>query len=232
MQRNPHIPFTYQYSQPDEYHFSLDSIEMAWEVAQELKRRISEDDKKEIGKSFRNLKDRVQDWRALDLCAGCGVIGFEMNFHLPEIRNIEFVEVQEIYKPHFEANRAKVQNEGNFRFLSFNYERLSQSEEFRNRYDLIVCNPPYFKLDHGKLSPSEFKNRCRFFIDSTFEKLIHAIEASLAESGEAFMLLRDLEEHGCDLLSDLRELTRGKLHVENLTLVRGTFLLRLYRQAL
>jgi tRNA1(Val) A37 N6-methylase TrmN6 len=229
MQRNPDIPFTYNYSQPEEYHFSLDSIEMPWEVAQHFKERIAEDNQEKKSSPADYLRSKMRRYRVLDLCAGCGVIGFELNYHMPELRNIDFVEVQEIYKSHFEANREKVQNEGEFRFLQKNYEELSKDPELHQKYDLILCNPPYFKIEQGKLSPSEFKNRCRFFIDSTFEKLIESIEYSLAPEGEAYLLLRTLEEHGYDLLTELRTLIHGKLQCENLTLVRGTFLLKLYR---
>ncbi len=229
MQRNPDIPFTYNYSQPEEYHFSLDSIEMPWEVAQHLKERIAEDNLSKKSSPSEYLRNRMRFWKVLDLCAGCGVIGFELNFHLPALRQIDFVEVQDIYSSHFEANREKVQNEGEFRFLNMNYEDILKTEQMKETFDLILCNPPYFKIEQGKLSPSEFKNRCRFFIDSTFEKLIQAIDYSLAPAGEAYLLLRDLDDHGIDLLSELHTLVRGKLQCENLTLVRGTFLLKLYR---
>jgi hypothetical protein len=52
---------------------------------------------------------------------------------------------------------------------------------------------------------------------------------TLADDGEAYLLLRTLEDHGFDLLTELRGLTKGKLKIENLTMVRGTFLLKLYR---
>ncbi len=228
MQRNPDIPFTYNYSQPEEYHFSLDSVEMPWEVALYLRERIAEDNtlKKQSPSDF--LRNAMRRWKVLDLCAGCGVLGFEMNFHLPQIQNIDFVEVQDVYRPHFEENKSKVQNDGEFRFLNMNYEDLLKPE-FERRYQMILCNPPYFKVEQGKQSPSEFKNRCRFFIDSTFEKLVASIDHTLADDGEAFVLLRDLEDHGYDLLADLKNLTKGKLKVENLTMVRGTFLLKIYR---
>src|ERR1700743_1312527 len=96
MERNPDIPFTYEYSQPEEYHFSIDSIEMPWEIAQALKGRLHEGEL---------TPEQIKSWRALDLCAGTGVLGFELNFHLPEIRHIDFVEVQEIYQTHFEHNK-------------------------------------------------------------------------------------------------------------------------------
>jgi len=229
MKRNPDIPFTYQYSQPEEYRFSLDSVEMAWEVAQHLKERIGEDSKEKKQSPSDYLKNQIRRWQVLDLCAGCGVIGFEINFHLPSLRHIDFVEVQEIYQDHFEANKAKVQNEGEFKFHNLNYEDILKNPNFAQKYQLVLCNPPYFKIEQGKLSPSEFKNRCRFFIDSTFEKLIDSIEYSLAPAGEAYLLLRPLEEHGFDLLDELRTRIKGRLKCENLTMVRGTFLLKMYR---
>lgn len=232
MHRNPDIPFTYNYSQPEEYHFSLDSIEMPWEVAQHFKERIAQDNLEKKSSPSDFLRNKMRRWRALDLCAGCGVIGFELNFHLPQIRTIDFLEVQPLYQSHFETNRVQIQNEGEYHFLNMNYEEICQSEDFRHRYDLILCNPPYFQVEQGKLSPSEFKNRCRFFIDSTFEKLVQTFENCLAPEGEGYLLLRDLQDHDIDLLTELRGLIRGKLQCENLTFVRGTFLLKLYRNSL
>lgn len=211
MKRNPQIPFTYNYSQPDEYHFSIDSIEMPWEVALHLK---------QLGVPHRG------QWKALDLCAGCGVLGFELNFHLPEIDHIDFVEVQEIYKNHFDTNKSMISNYGNFQFLQKNYEGLL-TEEYYEKYDLILCNPPYFQVGQGKLSPSEFKNRCRFFLDSSFEKLFEVLQHCLKREGSAFMLLRLLDDHGIKTLDEVQKLTRGLLEYKVIADIRGTLLLKL-----
>ena len=216
MFRNPDIPFTYNYSQPEEYHFSIDSIEMPWEVAQYLKEK--------------NLSPQeLEQMRVLDLCAGVGVLVFELNFHNPHLKKIDFVEVQDVYKSHFEKNQKLVLCENSeFKFLNINYEKLCLPE-FEKRYQLILCNPPYFFPDQGKMSDSDFKNRCRFFIDSTFEKLIEVIDFCLAMDGEAFMLIRDQNDHGRDILRELRQLTQSRLECENLCMIRETFLLRLSR---
>jgi tRNA1Val (adenine37-N6)-methyltransferase len=225
------MSFTYEYSQPEEYHFSLDSVEMPLKVAEYLKDTYSEKE--------------LRSWQALDLCAGCGVVGFELLYHLPALKKMDFLEVQEAYIPHFEKNKAqalvhanslkpklaavgKTATEPTYNFICENYEALLQPQ-FAHKYRLIVCNPPYFLPEQGKHSPSDFKNRCRFFLDSTFEKLIESTIQSLAMDGEAFLLLRDLEDHGLDLLANLQNLIRGKLKCENLCMIRGTFLLKLYR---
>ena len=211
MKRNPQIPFTYNYSQPDDYHFSIDSIEMPWEVALHLK---------QLGTSG------LQQWKCLDLCAGCGVIGFELNFHIPEISQIDFVEVQEVYKAHFETNKSMVHKYGNFNFFNMNYEGLLKAEH-HEKYDLIVCNPPYFQVGQGKLSPSDFKNRCRFFLDSSFEKLFEVIQHCLKRDGMAFMLLRLLDDHGVNTLEEVQKLTGGLLEYKVIADIRGTLLLKL-----
>jgi len=50
-------------------------------------------------------------------------------------------------------------------------------------------------VGQGKLSPSEFKNRCRFFIDSDFINLLKFIKHALSQTGTAFVLLRSLSDH-------------------------------------
>lgn len=228
MFRNPDIPFTYNYSQPSEYRFSIDSIEMPWEVAQYLKGRLSAN---EIA------YEQIEKWNCLDLCAGCGVLGFELNFHIPQLHKIDFVEIQSQYESHFLENKSKVEQHlathfpsinPEFKFLDSNYDKILLPE-FENRYQLILCNPPYFFPEQGKISESDFRSRCRFFIDSTFEKLIQTIDFCLAMEGEAFILIRDQEDHARDLFVELRKLIKGTLQCENLCLIRGTCLLRLYR---
>jgi tRNA1Val (adenine37-N6)-methyltransferase len=212
--RNPLIPYTYKYSQPEEYHFSLDSIEMAWAVAEDLKARALKADK---------------NFEILDLCCGCGVIGFELNFHWPSASRIDFVDVQEAYRSHFDRNRALVLTPVDFRFYNINYEVISTREDFKGKYHLILCNPPYFDLRQGPLSPSDLKNRSRFFMDSTFEKLILSLHFALAPFGEAFVLIRDLSDHGIDNLAELRRLCENRLTLQPMKPIRGTFLIRLTR---
>lgn len=247
MERNPEIPYTYQYAQPDQYRFSLDSVELAWQVAQHLRSRplkklrlVSAADSGAVGGDGDPLAKAPSRMQVMDLCAGCGVVGFDFQFHIPEIEKIDFVEVQDVYKPYFDKNLEMILlrhphlSDKFFRFIHLNYENLMADEQYHQRYDLILCNPPYFFPEQGKMSPSEFKNRCRFYLDSSFAKLIESIHYCLAMDGEAYLLLRPLDDHGIDLFAELRALLngpaiQGQLKCENLTMVRGTFLLKFYR---
>ena len=111
----------------------------------------------------------------MDLCAGCGVVGLEFFCHLKNTNFIDFIEVQETYKPYFEKNLKLINPTAtDFNFYLMNYNQM-QTTHFENKYDLIISNPPYFFKGEGILSPSEFKNRCRFFMDSNLDELIKAI---------------------------------------------------------
>jgi tRNA1Val (adenine37-N6)-methyltransferase len=140
--------FTYSYSQPDEYHFSLDSIHLAEFVAEDLR-----------------SQPNLSSLRVLDLCAGCGVIGFELSWYVRELRQIDFIEVQEIYTPYFQKNVETVNRpELHTEWHVMNYDVLLE-KQWESKFDIIISNPPYFQAGHGMLSPSAFKNRCRFYYD-------------------------------------------------------------------
>jgi tRNA1(Val) A37 N6-methylase TrmN6 len=198
--------FTYQYAQPDAYHFSLDSIHLAEFVAQHLQAHIP-----------------LSTMRVLDLCAGCGVIGLELSWYLRDLQQIDFVEVQDIYTAYFHKNTALVNRpELALRWHLFNYDELLE-KNWKDKYDLILSNPPYFHASQGMLSPSSFKNRCRFFLDSSFENFILALANSLAPHGQAYFLLRPLKQHGQDVFAEVQQLLNGtNTSAKKIAQIRGT----------
>lgn len=206
---NPH--FTFNYSQPEEYRFSHDSVFMA--------RRV-----------FEILEEvPLGHWKVLDLCSGCGIIGLDFLFHLQQAgRNfpgqIDFLDVQSVYTDHFALNTQALPL-ANTRFINRNYAELLVSDQ---NYDLILCNPPYFRYGQGELSPSEFKNRCRFFLDSDFSTLINAIlHVMTPETGRAYLLLRDLSAHGYDVEAEARGIVAGRCTMRKAGDIRGTSLISL-----
>jgi len=203
------LHFTFNYSQPEEYRFSHDSVFLA--------RRVFE---------LLGAED-LSSARGLDLCAGSGVIGLDFLFHrrqagLTVPADFDFLEIQKVYQEHFQEN---VDRLGPVRsqchFIQKNYDDL-QLPEFTNRYDLIVCNPPYFLPGQGKLSPSEFKNRCRFFIDSDLKNLFLGLANCLTKQGAAYVLLRDLPEHRWNVIEEAQKFCEEKLQLDLLGDIRGT----------
>jgi tRNA1Val (adenine37-N6)-methyltransferase len=209
---NPH--YTFNYSQPEEYHFSHDSVF--------LSRRI-----------FEHLAETdLTGFRALDICSGSGVVGMDFLFHRHKEgqttpASFDFLEIQDAYRPHFEENIQRLGPIGtSLHFVNRNYNDL-QTPEFTEAYDLILSNPPYFFTWQGKLSPSEFKNRCRFFIDSDLKNLLLGIAAGLKKTGVSYLLLRDLPEHKWNVIEEAQKICAGKLNLEVLGDVRGTHFIRL-----
>lgn len=209
---NPH--FTFNYSQPEEYRFSHDSVFLA--------RRVFE----------MYQKKNTEHLHGLDLCSGCGVVGLDFLFHLRNFSpngfvRFDFMEVQEIYAAHFATN---VNTLGALstalQFVNKNYSELQKSD-FAETYDLILCNPPYFHPGQGKLSPSEFKNRCRFFIDSDFASLLRGIENALKPQGQGFVLLRDQKEHGWSSLEEARKILSSNIQIKIMEDIRGTHLVQI-----
>ena len=205
--------YTFQYSQPEDYHFSHDSVFLAQFVFDWLQK---------------NTDYKIN--QMADLCAGCGIIGMDLLLHLNQNKmslpaQADFIEVQKVYESHFEKNKIELEKilnqKSEIHFISANYADLLVDSKFKSKYDLIFCNPPYFKTTQGKLSPSEFKNRCRFFIDSDFSNLLKFLKHSLSKNGVALLLLRSLADHnddwGLDVLSDELDLA-----VQTVGHIRGT----------
>lgn len=209
--------YTYDYFQPSEYKFSLDSVFLAQKVGHLIKNEGS-----------------LLDWKTLDLCAGCGIIGLELSLHVQELCAIDFLEIQEIYKPFFDKNIEMIHpnpRTKNFQFLHLNYQELVKPE-YENHYDLIVSNPPYFFKNEGIPSPNEFKNRCRFFIDSSFETLIEGIYNSLKPNKSAFILVRSGNQHGRNPLEDIKKILNTRAAVQIIDNVRGTDIIQIKKEIL
>ena len=207
--------YTYDYFQPKEYRFSLDSVFLAQTVADLIQHEKS-----------------LQDWKCLDLCAGCGIIGLELSLHRPELMSIDFLEIQEVYLEFFKKNVEMIhpRSAKRFHFINQNYESLLVPK-FENHYDLIVANPPYFFKDEGLLSPNDFKNRCRFFLDSHFNKLIEVIWWSLKPAASAYMLARVGDHHGRNVLRDCEIILGDRALVQVCDNIRGTQILQIRKKA-
>jgi len=170
---------TLKYSQPDDYHFSHDSVFLARQI-------------------FEMHKDEMirPDYQILDLCAGCGVVGIDLVFHQMKesIFNgeIDFLEVQEVYYSHFIKNIKTFKSIFTHTSFKFNWiqQNYAQIDNYK-KYDLIISNPPYFIKNNGVLSDNKFKNRCRFYLDSDWLEMIFFLKNSLKKNGKAYFLIRE-----------------------------------------
>ncbi len=218
-----HKQYTYEYQQPAEYAFCQDSVLAPLAIANDL----------EAYWQATGAAD-FSNYRALDVCAGCGVMGLELTHALPQLEQFDFLEIQSAFREPFAANAQMVQASRSAAFVSRwleqSYASL-QSGELRNRYDLIVCNPPYFDLGEGTLPPNPVKQRARFFVDDTFESLLKSLRAALKPEGRAYVLMKSGKKHGRDAFTLARSLL-SDCEIQIVADIRGTGLVRIVAPAL
>lgn len=123
------------YHQPDFYHFSEDSTILAREV----EKYLDSDDK-----------------NILDLCAGCGVVGIELSRRLEFPHKVTFIEKQEEFRDFLETNAQEFLGHP-YKIIIDDYKNVKKHE----KYDVIVCNPPYFFNDESRTSTNVNKAICR-----------------------------------------------------------------------
>lgn len=171
----PKLQTAVDYFQPDFYHFSQDSIFLARKVSQYL-----------------HENGTANKLHCMDLCAGCGVVGLEIASEALLIETMDFIEIQSDFEPCFWQNKELILGNNNSIAIDYHVTAANQlSEKFHNRYDLVVCNPPYFDPASGRLSPDSKKNRCRFFMDSSLQEIMKVALNCLADDGVFFFLSRE-----------------------------------------
>jgi tRNA1Val (adenine37-N6)-methyltransferase len=154
------------YSQPDFYRFNQDSTALINWIIQ------------------KNLRPHS----ILDLGAGSGIIGIELA-RLLNIPELCLVELQEDYLPHLKINVA--------RFLGPETVVDIQITSFSNfkpaRYELIVCNPPYYLPGAGQLPVNPQRAKARSFMEDSWEILMKCFKQSLSPKGEGYIVLKNDE---------------------------------------
>ena len=239
------MSFTQAYNQPHDYRFCQDSVLAPKLIAQDLiNTRYLE--RGSSGEASSRLGSSVT-MRALDVCAGCGVMGLELLHALGEkaksLAEIDFLEIQARFEPYFRENTIGYERTQSpavetetatpnaerpsprLNWINDNYSRLS-APEFAGRYDLIIANPPYFEKSEGTLSENEMNNRARFFLDGSFDQLLKAVRNSLKPNGRAYVLMKSGKKHGRDAFTSAR-IELFDCEVVRLADVRGTDLVRI-----
>lgn len=153
------------YIQPDFYRFNQDSLELVRFV----------------------LNHKKHCTNVLDLGAGSGVIGIELSNSLKPL-SLTLLEMQSEYMPFLESNvktQLKVILESRIIQKSFGEWRPDQ------KFDLIVCNPPYYLPGHGKPSLNPQRDMARSFVKDDWKTLLKLIHNGLINDGEAYLVIKN-----------------------------------------
>ena len=135
-----------------------------------------------------------------DLGTGTGIIGILLSAKA-KIKKIYGIEVQ---KDVADMARRSVELNGlenKFEVLNINIKNIGEKIE-RESLDFVVTNPPYKKLDTGKVNENEYKYISRHEWTANLEDFISRSKDLLKDKGTLYMV------HRPERLADLMELMR------------------------
>ncbi len=137
--------------------------------------------------------------KVLDLGAGCGVISLIMAWRSPEIL-ITALELQtslfELCQSNIELNKlvSRIQGiQGDLRHISSLLKAAS--------FDLVVCNPPYYKVGSGRINPASEQAVARHEIMADIGQCVKAAAWAVRSHGRAAFIFP--AQRGAALLDTL-----------------------------
>lgn len=153
------------YSQPDFYRFSEDSIRLV---------------------NFVSELPGILPKTVADFGAGCGIIGIEYaRRNKPE--KVYFLEAQADFTPHLEDNLRSFFPEA----ISFEFSEtlFSKSQWQSMNFDLILSNPPFYLPGHGQVAKDPRKHHCRTFDLDNWDTLLALTKRNLSSEGRAYFVI-------------------------------------------
>ncbi len=136
--------------------------------------------------------------RSCDLGTGCGII--PLLWELPPTAAVDAVDCQESAVM---LARAAVQQNGLSGQITIWHQDWKNLELPRGAYDCVVCNPPYFAQNSGKVSASPARRLARHEGENTLSDVVGAASA-LLKAGAHFCFCHR-PERLCDVLVALRK---------------------------
>jgi tRNA1Val (adenine37-N6)-methyltransferase len=153
------------YAQPDFYRFNQDSLALIKFIKQQLPAASS----------------------ILDLGAGCGIIGIELARFFAAA-SLTLLELQPDYLSYLQENLRvflPAHTRAELIFASFGQWQISA------KWDLIVCNPPYYLPGHGQLSQDPRRHLARTFQQDNWVSLLGVFVRALTPKGVGYLVIKN-----------------------------------------
>ena len=174
--------------------------------------------KKKLDKS--NLKGDIQksSETLLEIGSGQGII----SLLLSEVETIEKIYAVEIQKKIFE-------NLSNIEINHLENKIIAVNKDIKNiegKYGYIISNPPYRKINSGRLPEDESERISKYEITLTLEELFVQIRRLLKNCGEFFVIVPDERLNDCFSYiyknnMNILELEVNKYKKRNLIIIHG-----------
>lgn len=143
-----------------------------------------------------------KDRKCLDFCSGTGVISLLL---AESYSNIE-IQCVEIDTQSYDLCQKNIKlNNFEDRLQAYNLDVIGCSKKYlKNSYDIIVCNPPYFKVDeNSNVNPNYQLAIARHEILITLEDIVKEAKLLLKTEGKILFVYRP--ERLSELITILKE---------------------------
>lgn len=132
------------------------------------------------------IKKIKKNAKVIELCAGVGIIGLCLLKKFPDIQKIIFVELQkpmcEILEENIKINEFTEKTE----VINSDYRRINK--ELFTSFDILVANPPYRKLNTGRINKDFLKAKSRHELEGSLEEFIYVSSKLLKDKGKLYFI--------------------------------------------
>ena len=144
----------------------------------------------------------------LDMCAGCGVVGFYA-YSINEFNKLYLNDIQlemcKLIKKNIKLNNLNDKCDVICKDLS-----LLKVEDFGKPLDVIVCNPPYFKCG-GKTNENESIAMCRHEMATDLKKIVSKASELIKVKGRFYFVIPATR-----MCESVIELNKNNFEVKNI----------------
>ncbi len=135
-----------------------------------------------------------------DFCSGSGIVGLHLYALNPSIKNVTLFEMQPEL---FNLSKKSIElNNLSEKFFAVNTRLQDISNEYNEKFSLIVCNPPYMPKTAGLVNENEKIAMCRSELTLNVKELIYAVSRCLKFGGRVCLVHR--AERLTDVMVEMR----------------------------
>lgn len=159
----------------------------------------------------KNIKENSD---VVDLGTGTGILGLLL-CGKTKLRTITGIEIQEDVAKMAEKSIKLNELENRFKIFNVNINNVFKENLLeKNKFDVVIMNPPYKELGSGITNENKSKLIARHEITATLEDFVKTAAALLKDKGELYIVHKP--ERTVDIITKLRE---NKLEPKELKVV-------------